>query len=134
NFYIAYIDNEQRYTGVDRPIGAVSFPHRMTNTWQTGIIHGEVVGFRVDDDVPQERSGQVRIGVWTADEAGNITNIATGDNQGFFVLDTLAVFNPYVEHEVPALPASDIVFGELIALKGYAIPETAAPDETIILQ
>jgi 4-amino-4-deoxy-L-arabinose transferase-like glycosyltransferase len=134
NFYIAYIDNEQRYTGVDRPIGAVSFPHRTTNTWQIGMIHGEVVGFRVDDDVPQERSGQVRIGVWTVDEAGNITNISTADNQGFFVLDTLAVFNPYVEHEVPALPASDIVFGEMIALRGYDMPETAAPNETISLQ
>lgn len=134
NFYIAYIDNEQRYTGVDRPIGAVSFPHRTTETWQTGTIHGEVVGFRMDDDVPQERSGQVRIGVWTADDNGNISNISTAANQGFFVLDTLAVFNPYVPREIPELPVSDLIFGDMIALRAYVIPTNAAPNETITLQ
>ncbi|MDQ7033631.1 MAG: hypothetical protein Q9P01_01990 [Anaerolineae bacterium] len=134
NFYIAYIDNEQRYTGVDRPIGAVSFPHRTTEAWQVGAIHGEVVGFRVDDDVPQERSGQVRIGVWIADDNGNITNISTAANQGFFVLDTLAVFNPYVPQERPTLPTSDLIFGDMIALRGYDIPTNAAPNETISLQ
>jgi 4-amino-4-deoxy-L-arabinose transferase-like glycosyltransferase len=134
NFYIAYVDNEQRYIGIDHPIGAVSFPSHTTDKWQPGTIYGEIVGFRLDDDVPQERSGQVWIGVWTADESGTITNIAANNNQGFVVLDTLAVFNPFRLPQVPELPTSNLVFGEMIALRGYAIPASASPNEPITLQ
>jgi hypothetical protein len=132
-FYIAYIDNEVRYAGVDRPLGSVSFPHRTTEQWQPDVIYGEIVGFNVESDVPQERSGQVRIGVWYVDEHDDIINVSTATDEGYYIMDSLAVFNILRPPAPPDLPESELVFGELIALRGYSVPETAHPDKTITL-
>jgi hypothetical protein len=117
-FFMAYIDGDTRYDAIDLPIGAVSFPFFTTIAWDTETIYGEILNLRLDDDVPQERSGQI-IGVPTDNGEANI------------LLQNLAVFNVYLPPEAPDLPASDFVFADLIALRGYTLPEKAESGETI---
>jgi hypothetical protein len=132
-FFLAYIDEGERLAGIDRPIGAISFPEWTTENWQAGTIIGEIVSIRLDEDIPQAHSGQIRVGVWYRDEADNLISVAmiTGEND--LLLQRLAVFNPARPPEAPSLPPSDFVFGEMIALRGYAIPQNAHAGETLSL-
>jgi 4-amino-4-deoxy-L-arabinose transferase-like glycosyltransferase len=132
-FFLAYVDEGERWVGIDRPIGAISFPEWTTEEWQAGTILGEIVSIRLDGEIPQARSGQIRLGVWYRDDADSLVNVpmANGDND--LLLQRLAVFNPLRPPEAPNLPPSHIIFGETIALLGYSIPERAQTGETISL-
>ncbi len=134
NFFYAYVDDGQRYAGIDYPLGTVSFPPRSTDEWQPGKIYGEILNLRLDDDVPPGRSGQLRVGVWYWDYQGLIVNVPTHEGEANVLQQTMAVFNPYVEPDVPQLPApegSDTIFGEQIALRGVAIPAAGAAGESV---
>jgi len=131
NFFIAYIDNEQRYDAVDAPLGAVSFPETTTDEWQPGRIYGEIINLRLDDDVPQERSAQIRVGVWYWSESGELIDVPRDNGEQNILIQHIALFNNGRIPSPPELPSVDINFADLIALRGYTLPETAAPGETI---
>jgi len=133
NFFYAYIDEGQRYSGIDYPLGAVTFPPLTTDEWQPGTVYGEILNLRLDDDVPQGRSGQLRVGVWYWDQQGFIVNVPTREGEANVFLQTMAVFNPYVPAEVPELPTpeNEAIFGEQIALRGLEIPVEGTAGEAI---
>ena len=131
NFFLAYIDNGQRYDAIDTPIGAVSFPATTTDEWQTGRIYGEIISLRLDEDIPQAQSAQIRAGVWYWDEDGQIVNVPRDNEEENILIQNIAVFNNVTIPSVPDLPASDLNFGDLVALRSYELPETARSGETI---
>ncbi|MCA9916060.1 MAG: hypothetical protein KC496_22045, partial [Anaerolineae bacterium] len=127
NFFYAYVDEGQRYDGIDYPLGAVSFPQRTTDEWQPGTIYGEIINLQLGDEIPQGRSGQIRVGVWYRDFQGQLVNVPTDDGRSNILLQTMAIFNPYVPStapELPALPAGEAIFGEQIVLEGAQLPTT----------
>jgi hypothetical protein len=132
-FFMAYIDEGERLVGIDRPIGAISFPEWTTERWQAGTIIGEIVSIRLDEDIPQALSGQIRVGVWYRDEADTLVTVPMANGENDLLLQYLAVFNPLQPPEAPVLPTSNWVFGEMIALRGYTIPQTAHSGETVSL-
>lgn len=132
-FFIAYVDNATRYDAIDLPIGAVSFPPYTTDRWTTDTVYGEILNLQIDDDVPQAHSGQIRVGVWYWDTEGQIVNVPAENGEANVLLQPLAVFNSYQPPQTPDLPASDFLFGDLIALRGYDLPENAAPNETVTI-
>lgn len=133
NFFIAYVDEGERYDAIDTPIGSVSFPEHTTDEWQVGEIYGEIISLRLDDDVPQGRSGQIRVGVWYWDDDGLIVNVPTSSGDANIALQPLAIFNHQVIPDIPELPEHHIVFGDEITLLGYDLPTTASISETIII-
>lgn len=130
-FFMAYIDGDTRYDAVDMPIGAVSFPFHTTPAWDTDTIYGEILNLRLDDDVPQVHSGQIRVGVWYWDEEGQIINVPADNGEANILIQHLAVFNTLAPPEPPDLPASDFVLGDLVTLIGYDLPQSATTGETI---
>lgn len=137
NFFYAYIDDGQRYDGIDYPLGAVSFPQRTTDEWQPGTIYGEILNLRLGDSIPQGRSGQLRAGVWYWDEDGLIVNVPTRAGEANIFLQTMAVFNPYIPADVPELPAPEgdaVVFGEQIALRGVELPAQGAAGDAVLVR
>lgn len=131
NFFMAYIDEGQRYDAIDTPIGSVSFPDTTTDEWQAGRIYGEIISLRLDEDIPQARSAQIRVGVWYWDEAGMIVNVPRDNGEENILIQNIAVFNNGNLPSAPDLPESDLIFGDLIALRGYELPERAGISETI---
>ncbi len=130
NFFLAYIDDNQRYDAVDTPIGTVSFPYYTTDEWRANRILGEIVTLRLDDDVPQARSGQIRLGVWYWDEDGLIVNVPTSTGDNNILIQHIAVFDAVVP-DMPQLPSSEITFGDMIMLRGYDLPTSGTVNETI---
>lgn len=133
NFFIAYIDNEQRYDAIDAPLGGVSFPETTTDKWQTGRIYGEIINLRLDEDVPQERSAQIRAGVWYRGESGELIDVPRDNGEQNILIQHIALFNNGRIPPPPDLPPVDINFADLIALRGYVLPETATPGETVLV-
>lgn len=131
NFFMAYIDEGQRYDAIDTPIGTVSFPDTTTDEWQAGRIYGEIVSLRLDEDIPQVQSAQIRAGVWYWDEAGMIVNVPRDNGEENILIQNIAVFNNALLPFAPDLPASELIFGDLIALRGYELPGRANVSEII---
>lgn len=134
NFYLSYVQDGMRYGGADRPIGAVSFPERTTNRWQSGVIYGEIVSFLLEEPQPPpfEQAGQIRLGVWYWDEDGLIVPVETDSGANDIALQSFAVYPQAVAEQ--DLPDNSIVFGDLIALTDYRLPQTAEPAATITLE
>jgi hypothetical protein len=132
-FFLAYVDGDTRYDAVDMPIGAISFPFYTTTSWDTETIYSEILNLRLDDDVPQERSGQIRLGVWYWDKEGLIVNVPADNGEANILIQSVAVFNSQLPPKAPDLPASDFVFGDLIALRAYELSEKAVANETITI-
>jgi hypothetical protein len=139
NAYIAYVDDGERYAGVDRPIGGVSYRPRLTSAWQPGEIYSEILGFKLPADIPPERSGDIRLGVYLLedDDSRTITNVPATSLDGqpeSVTLQRLAVFGQLEPPDTPAehTPA-EYVFGDMIALHGYTLPGRAAPGEEVTL-
>lgn len=136
-FSLAYIDNGQRYAGFDYPLGAVSFPAKLTLDWNPNEIYGEIVSFRFDAErdvaVPSARSGRIHLGVYYWDEEGLIVNtpITQPIQAANAVLQTMAVYPEDADLlDVEAIQQNaDFIFGDLIALHGYELPENAVPNE-----
>jgi hypothetical protein len=135
--YIAYVDEGERYAGADRVIGGVSFRPRPTSSWQPGDIYGEILGFRLPATIPPERSGDIRLGVYRIGDEGEITNVPATSLDGqpdSITLSRLAVFGLLRARSMPEerTPA-DYVFGDMLALHGYTLPEQASPGESVTL-
>ena len=133
NFFLAYIDNGQRYDAIDTPLGTVSFPNNTTDEWRVGQIYGEIVSLRLDEDIPQATSAQIRVGVWYWDEDGLIINVARDNGKENILIQNIAVFDEGNVPPIPDLPTINLNFGDKIELIGYDIPETANSGETISL-
>ncbi|MEO1289810.1 MAG: hypothetical protein AAFV93_18770 [Chloroflexota bacterium] len=133
NFFLAYIDDNQRYDAIDTPIGTVSFPTYTTDSWQAQQILGEIVTLRLDDDIPQERSAQIRLGVWYWSEDGLIINVPANSGEPNILIQTIAVFNNAQIPDTSDLPTRDVVFGDLITLRDYDVPTTGTIGETIMI-
>jgi 4-amino-4-deoxy-L-arabinose transferase-like glycosyltransferase len=139
NVYIAYVDGGERYAGVDRAIGAVSFRPKTTSQWQPGDIYSEILGFRLPFTIPPARSGDIRLGVYLLEEGSQqaIVNVPATSLDGqpeTITLQRLAVFDFNRPVSVPEeRTASNYVFGQMVALSGYSLPERAQPNETVTL-
>jgi 4-amino-4-deoxy-L-arabinose transferase-like glycosyltransferase len=136
NVYLAYIDEGQRYDGIDRPIGGVSFRPKLTSEWLPGEIYGEIMGFELSSDIPAERSGDIRLGVYRFEDETivdvPVTSLAGQPNA--LTLQRVAVFDFNEPVNLPDQRTySDHIFGELIQLHGYTLPDTAATGDTILL-
>jgi 4-amino-4-deoxy-L-arabinose transferase-like glycosyltransferase len=138
NVYVAYVDGGERYAGIDRAIGAVSFRPWLTSQWQPGEIYGEILGFRLPFDIPPGRSGDIRLGVYRLDtndqQVVNVRATSLHDTPEAISLQRLAVFDlnlpvSVLEERTP----SAYVFGDRIALRGYTLPDSATPDERVRL-
>lgn len=102
--YIAYVVDETRYTGRDYPIGTVSYPPRPTSEWQVGEIYSEILGFKLQD-IPYERSGDVRLGVYYVEgewdetldgrQVFNVQATSLPNTPGAITLHQLAVYDRY---------------------------------------
>lgn len=133
NFFMAYIDNGQRYDALDTPLGTVSFPNNETQNWRIGQIVGEIVSLRLDEDIPQATSAQIRVGVWYWDENGLIVNVQRDNGEDNILIQNIAVFDDNNLPDVRALSPINLNFGDKIELVAYELPETAVPDEMISL-
>jgi len=136
-FSLRYVDANQTYDSLSRPIGGVGFPIVSTDEWDNNTIYGEIVGLRFDEDVPQARSGRIEVAVWYWDAEGLIVNVpmSTPDVQAALTLQTLAVFDvPGTQVIEEDAAGASLIFGEQIALRDYAIPQSANPGESITIQ
>jgi len=140
NTYIAFVDEGERYAGVDRAIGGVSFRPKLTSQWQPGEIYSEIMGFKLPSRIPPERSGDIRLGVYLLDHENGerrITNVPATSLDGqpeAITLERLAVFTRLQTQEPPGEQTpSSLIFGDMIALRGYRLPDRAAPGESVTL-
>jgi hypothetical protein len=140
NMYVAYVDEGERYAGIDRAIGGVSYRPKLTSAWLPGEIYSDILGFKLPADIPPERSGDIRLGVYLIERENNhrtIINVpATSLDQQpeSIVLQRLAVFGQLEPPDLPPEQTSvDYVFGDMIVLHGYTLPERAAPGEDVRL-
>jgi hypothetical protein len=138
NVYLAYLDSGQRYAGRDRPIGGMSFHPKPTSQWQPGEIYSEITGFRLPQDTPTERSGEIRLGVYTLSADGNrtVSNVLATSLNGqpqSIALERLALFDLSKQPAAPDVADTGHVFGDQIALLGTTLPASAAPGETVNL-
>ncbi len=140
NVYIAYVDDGERYAGVDRAIGGVSYRPRLTSAWQPGEIYSEILGFKLPATIPPERSGDIRLGVYLIEEENdnraiiNVPATSLDRQTESITLQRLAVFGALEPQDTPAEHAPMVyVFGDMIALHGYTLPERAAPGEEVRL-
>ncbi len=139
--YLAYIDDDQRLAGVDRSIGTVSFRPRPTSQWQPGEIYGEIIGFWLPRDLPQERSLEVRLGVYLAEGDGAqpplilpVAATSLPDQPTSIALGRLAIVDSGLIGSRPeGFDQMNIPFGGQIALAGFQMPAEAAPGATITL-
>jgi 4-amino-4-deoxy-L-arabinose transferase-like glycosyltransferase len=141
--YVTLADGDQRIASRDRPIGEISYKPWPTSRWQPGEIYSEILGFKVrGDDLPLERSAEIRVGVYLAEgERGQRsrdyadvppTNPALPNN--YLVLERLAIFDvPRPLTNFDGLANAEVDFGGQLALKGYQLPDTAVPGETVIV-
>jgi 4-amino-4-deoxy-L-arabinose transferase-like glycosyltransferase len=143
-FYLAYVQDGQRVAGRDRAIGGIGFPANPTSRWAAGQIYSEIAGFRLPPDTPTGRSGPIQVGVYRlvgadADgQNGTVVDVpvTSGDEaQKFVMLQSFAVYAPQTppDDTLADLKPAPFIFGNSIALKGYRLPETAKPGETITL-
>lgn len=139
NFYLAYVVDGSRIAGFDRAVGAVSFFPKRTSQWQPGEIYAEVAGFKLPQDSPRERGGNIRLGVYRLEGEDDTSRElipvqATSLNVDSIALQKLAVLDMGYQHTaLEGFDERDVNFGGQIALKGVLTPERAAPDETITL-
>lgn len=138
--YIAFVGNEGRLAGIDRPIGSVSFRTRLTSEWQAGETYAEIVGFYLPQDLPLEQDGDIRLGLYkTRGEPGDpnrtiepVGATSLAEQPESIVLQRLGVFDTgYIGQELNGFVPSDAVFGNAIALKGYKLPEKLVPGEVL---
>ncbi|MBZ0284554.1 MAG: hypothetical protein K8L97_27695, partial [Anaerolineae bacterium] len=143
NLYLALVLDGERIAGVDRAIGTVSYRPKPTSAWMPGEIYAEIIGFRIPQSVTLERSGDVQLGVYLAPGDTNDPNrvitpipITSLENAPTSIhLQRVAVFDTgYIGSELDGYTPSEAVFGGQIALKGYQLPDQAAPDEPIPLK
>jgi 4-amino-4-deoxy-L-arabinose transferase-like glycosyltransferase len=143
-FYLAYVQDGQRVAGRDRAIGGIGFPANPTSRWAAGQIYSEIAGFRLPKDTPTGRSGPVQVGVYRlvgadADgQNGTVVDVpvtSADEAQKFVVLQSFAVYPPQTppDDALADLKPTPFIFGDSIALKGYHLPETARPGETVTL-
>lgn len=136
-FYLAYVQDGERYVGRDSAVGGISYPTVPTSTWQPGTIYSEIVGFKFPHGIPSAHTGSVRLGVYTSegeptDPNRPITPILTDSGASDVALQPLAVFDPGVQPEpLEGLASLDTTFSDLIALRGIHIPERGAAGESV---
>ncbi|MBI5668262.1 MAG: hypothetical protein HZC41_09670 [Chloroflexi bacterium] len=139
NFYLAYIVDGERVAAFDRAIGAVSFFPKRTSQWQPGEIYTEIAGFKLPQDSPRERVGEIRLGVYRLegkDEASRevIPVKAEAVNAESLALQRLAVFDlGYQGMRPEGFGAVRATFGDLFALHKVLLPATATPGDTVTL-
>lgn len=138
-FYLAYIQDGERYVGRDSALGTISYPPTPTSTWQPGTIYSEIVGFKFPHGIPPARTGTIRLGVYTSEGEADDPNrpifpVQTDSGASDVVIQPLAVFDPGI-HPTPieGLMPVDAQFGELIGLRGIHLPERGAPGELIAI-
>lgn len=141
--YVTLADGDQRVASRDRPIGEISYQPWPTSRWQPGEIYNEILGFKVrGEDLPLERSAEIRVGVYLPEGERSQRNrdyvdIAPNNPvlpNNYLVLGRLAIFDlGRPEATLDDLTALGANFGGQIALRGYAFPQEAAPGETIRL-
>lgn len=138
-FYLAYVQDGERYVGYDSLLGTISYPPTPTSTWQPGVIYSEIVGFKFPHGIPSAQTGAVRLGVYTSEGEPDDPNrpffpIPTDSGGGDIVIQPLAVFDAGI-HPVPpeGLTSTETTFGDEIALLGTGIPEHASTGETVML-
>lgn len=121
-FGLAYLVDGERTAGVDRAIGAVSYPPTPTSTWEPGRIYSEVVSLRIPDGTPEARSGPLLLSVYRL-EAGQIFSVPVSAPQPMpnLPLLTLAAYAPWRTSPPADLVPADITFGERIVLRGYSL-------------
>lgn len=135
NASVAYVVNGERVAGYDWEIGDVAYPRTPTSTWQQGAILSEIVGFSISRDLPREISGDLRVSVYRVE--GEFRPGEPDTRQVFPVVitslpeqPTSIALHPLAVVDYPQSPArrrlpedytaSEAVFGEQIALLGYA--------------
>ncbi len=136
NVYLAYVDDGERYAGIDRAIGAVSFRPTPTSVWQPGEVYGEIMGFRLPFDIPPGRSGDIRLGVYRVEDQRVVNVRATSlpDMPEAITLQRLAVFDLNLPVTVPEeRTPTELVFGDMLALRGYTLPDSARPGEAVTI-
>jgi 4-amino-4-deoxy-L-arabinose transferase-like glycosyltransferase len=138
-FYLAYVQEGQRYVARDRILGTISYPPTPTSMWQAGTIYSEIVGFKFPLGIPSAHTGSIRLGVYTSDGEPTdptraIYPTAADSGAPDIAIQPLAVFDAG-QHPTPieGLTPADAVFGEQIALRGTHVPEQGAVGETITL-
>jgi len=132
NTYIAYIQDGVRYVAHDAIIGQVSRPPLPTSRWKPGEIYSEIMGFKFPYGIPSAQTGEIHLGVYlSSDDELSLTRpvfevsitsdaLATSD----LTLQTIAVFDPGARPTArDDLTATNLVFGDLIALQGYRLTQ-----------
>lgn len=139
NAYAALVLDETRYAARDTVIGEIRFRHKPTSTWEPGDIYREVMGFTVPPAAPTARSIPVRMGVYRTEgtftyeqDTRQVIPVAVtqpANHTGDVVIQHLAVFAPDMDFAPPpaGMPPSDLVFGDVLALRGLRLPAPADP-------
>lgn len=133
-FALAYIIDNQRVIGFDHPIGVVNYPFTPTSKWEPGKIYVEHVGLGYKRfDGPVGISGQLMLAVYSSPTAvpllpaegvaGSPLNLELA--QPAIIWGNGALPNGLTLREPP------ISFGDVLLLKGWDMPQTAAPGETV---
>jgi hypothetical protein len=115
-FSIGVTENDIRYGSLDRALGTVSYPPLQTNLWQPGVIYSELVSFQPEEDMPEQKSLPVRVGIYTREgtiftQGDAVTSIPITDPADLtgVVLQNVALYGD-VPPTVP-VPENAIHFG-----------------------
>ncbi len=139
-FFMAYAENGgQRVDGYDLRLGEASFPPLPTSRWQPNTIYGEVVGFLLPNATLEKNSGEVIVGAYYGDDAGNLESLPVTNPIGLtrVVLQPFGLYAPILANQ----PTETAILRDFVAPNGDSVglvsvefPTQARPNETITLR
>jgi len=136
SFALKFVVDSQAIDQFDHPIGYVSYPKRSTSEWEPGQIYVEHVGMIVNRfDVPTEISGHLWLDIYPGRDASRLFT-PTGSSSSTLELARPAIIwgeglfksTNLIENEENQ---ADLVFGDLLILRGWNLPSRGQHDETV---
>jgi len=114
----------ERFAGYDMQLGATSFPHQLSSTWDVGTIYGEIVGFRLPHTAPYEQSASIVLGVRYDDVDGNAVLVETSTQRPSVTLQSIATFNDQISSSLSNTPEFTFIGsnGDTIYLNELSYP------------
>ena len=133
SFALKYLINGAQMMGIDRPVGMVVYPHRMTSEWQPHTIYVEHVGLSYPHfDGPLEVSGILELTVYPERDFTTPLPAVAADSRQH---NSLVLARPAVRagngHTQLVDTDHRIAFGEVLVLNGWQMPSTAEPGEQV---
>ena len=133
-YSLVYIVDGERVFGSNHWAGTVSAPKRTTADWKPGTIYAEHVGLTYKRyDGPNLTSGHLMLSVFTNPDAVPLLPADNLPDQPLNIELTqpTLIWGDGLLPDSIALIDSPVPFGDVLRLKGWTFPASAAPGETV---